>query len=105
MTLLRSPYAAYDVLAKWDTPSWDDQTRGVIRKRLVEIPERRFFSESEWRTLEAVAHRLVPQPDRSTPIPVVPWIDEKLHQNRGDGFRYDNMPPLRDAWRLGLEGI
>lgn len=105
MTLARSPYAGYDVLAKWDTPSWDDRTRQVIHKRLVEIPERRFFSESQWRTLEAVVHRLIPQPDRANPIPIVPWIDEKLHHNLRDGFRYDNMPPLRDAWRLGLEGI
>ena len=105
MTRLRLPYAGYDVLAKWDSPSWDDQTRDVIRKRLAEIPERRFFSELQWRTLEAVVSRLVPQPDRSPPIAIVPWIDEKLHVNRGDGFRYDNMPVLRDTWRLGLEGI
>jgi hypothetical protein len=105
MMAFRSPYADYDVLAKWDTPSWDDQTRDVIRKRLTEIPPRRFFSETEWQTLEAVSERLVPQPERSDPIPVVPWIDEKLHHNRRDGFRYVDMPPLREAWRLGLEGL
>jgi hypothetical protein len=105
MTPFQTPYADYDVLAKWDTPSWDDQTREVIRKRLAEIPERRFFTEAEWQTLEAVCARLVPQPERSTPIPIGPWIDEKLYHNWGDGFRYDDMPPLRDAWRLGLEGI
>lgn len=101
----QSAYAGYDVLAKWDSPSWDELTREVIRKRLVDIPERRFFSETEWRTLEAVAHRLIPQPDRSHAIQIVPWIDEKLHQDRRDGFRYEDMPVLRDAWRLGLEGI
>jgi hypothetical protein len=105
MTRFQSPYTGYDVLAKWDTPSWDDQTRNVIRKRLTEIPERRFFSATEWQTLEGVCARLVPQPERSTPIPIAPWIDEKLYHNRRDGFRYDDMPPLRDAWRLGLEGI
>jgi hypothetical protein len=105
MSEFRSPYASYDVLAKWDTPSWDDQTREVIRKRLTDIPERRFFSDIEWQTLAAVCDRLLPQPDRSNPVAIVPWIDEKLHHNWGDGFRYDDMPPLRDAWRLGLEGI
>ena len=94
-----------DVLGRWDTPSWDDQTRDVVRKRLTEIPGRRFFSEGEWRTLESICARLIPQPERSTPIPIVPWIDEKLHHDRRDGFRYDDMPPLREAWRLGLEGI
>jgi hypothetical protein len=105
MNSLRSPYAGYDVLEKWDSPSWDDLTRAVIRRRLAEIPERRFFSTTEWQTLEAVANRLVPQPDRSHPIPIVPWIDEKLHRDDRDGFRYDDMPVLRDAWRLGLAGI
>lgn len=105
MNAFRNPYGDYDVLAKWDTPSWDTQTRKVIRKRLVEIPGRRFFTEIEWQTLESICARLVPQPERSTPILIVPWIDEKLHHNRGDGFRYDDMPPLREAWRLGLEGV
>jgi hypothetical protein len=105
MTTFRTPYGGYDVLAKWDTPSWDDQTREVIRKRLTDVPARRFFSISEWQTLEAISARLVPQPERSNPIPIVPWIDEKLHYDRRDGFRYDDMPRLREAWRLGLEGI
>jgi hypothetical protein len=105
MTPFRTPYVDYDVLAKWDTPSWDDQTREVLRKRLTEVPARRFFSDTESQTLEAVCGRLVPQPERSDPIPIVPWIDEKLHHNWRDGFRYDDMPPLREAWRLGLEGI
>jgi hypothetical protein len=105
MTRPRTPYLGYDVLAKWDTPSWDEQTREVIRNRLAEIPGRRFFSEDEWQTLEAICARLVPQPDRPNPIPIVPWIDDKLHHNRRDGFRYDDMPPLREAWRLGIAGI
>ena len=105
MTPPRAPYADDNVLGKWDTPSWDDQTREVVRKRLTEIPRRRFFTEAEWQTLESVCARLVPQPERSNPIPIVPWIDEKLYHERRDGFRYDDMPPLREAWRLGLEGI
>src|SRR5688572_26798717 len=105
MSVFLTPYAGYDVLAKWDSPSWDEQTRDVLRKRLTDIPPRRFFTEIEWQTLEAVSARLVPQPDRSHPIAIVPWIDEKLHRDRRDGFRYADMPPLREAWRLGLQGI
>ena len=101
----RTPYAGYDVLAKWWTPSWDEQTRDVIHARLRNIPQRRFLTEHEWQTLEAVAARLVPQPDRAEPIPIAPWIDEKLHHNWGDGFRYADMPPMRAAWRLGLKGL
>ena len=105
MMSFRSPYAGYDVLRKWESPSWDAQTRAAVQRRLTEVPSRRFFSETEWQTLEAVCTRLVPQPDRPQPIPIVPWIDEKLHHNWLDGFRYEDMPPLRDAWRLGLQGI
>jgi hypothetical protein len=105
MTVFLTPYAGYDVLAKWDSPSWDEYTREVLRKRLTDIPPRRFFTEIEWQTVEAVSARLIPQPDRLQPIPIVPWIDEKLHHDRRDGFRYEDMPPLREAWRLGLQGI
>jgi len=62
---MRSPYLGYDVLDKWSSPDWDDQTREVVGKRLFNVPEIRFFTDVETRTLEAVAERIVPQPDRS----------------------------------------
>ncbi|HEV2145989.1 MAG TPA: gluconate 2-dehydrogenase subunit 3 family protein [Longimicrobiaceae bacterium] len=103
---LRTPYAGYDVLRKWDTPSWNDQTREVVGRRLHEVPERRFLRTDEWATLEAVCARLLPQPDRpDDPVPIVPWIDRKLDLNEGAGYRYETMPPLREAWRLGIAGI
>ena len=104
-TGLRTPYAGYDVLEKWDTPSWNEQTRAAVRRRLHEVPQRRFLDEAEWRLLEAVTARLLPQPDRAEPVPIVPWIDEMLAENRGPGFRYADMPPLREAWRQGLAGL
>jgi hypothetical protein len=100
-------YPTYNVLDKWSSPDWDDQTREVVRKRLEEIPPIRFFTKDETKLLEAVTERIVPQPDRSIEmkVPIVPWIDEKLHEDNRDGYRYDGMPPQRDAWRLGLKGI
>lgn len=102
----RSPYPNYNVLGKSDSPSWNEQTRNVVRKRLQEVPSRQFFNEEEWETLEAVCQRLIPQPDRPQhPVPIVPWIDQRLAQKQGNGYRYENMPPMRDAWRLGLHGL
>jgi hypothetical protein len=102
----RTPYRKYDVLDKRDTPSWNEQTRQVVGDRLARVPERRFFEPGERATLEAVCHRLLPQPDRPhDPVPIVPWIDRKLQENEGPGYRYENLPPLRWAWRLGLAGI
>src|SRR5688500_11546213 len=100
-------YPGYNVLDKWSSPDWDDQTREVVRKRLEEIPAIRFFTPGEARTLAAVADRIVPQPDRNEgeKVPIVPWIDEKLYEDKRDGYRYEGMPPQREAWRLGLRGI
>jgi hypothetical protein len=105
MSEFRTPYLTYDVLDKWDSPSWNDQTREAVRARLEEVPERRFLSAQEWSLLEAIADRLVPQPDRDEPVPIVPWIDDMLHRGRGPGYRYADMPPMRDAWRQGLAAI
>ena len=104
-TRLRTPYRRYDVLAKWDTPSWNEATRQVVADRLHHIPERRFFTEREWALLDAAQARLIPQPDREEPIPITPWIDDRLYRGQGDGYRFENMPPMDQAWRLGLAAL
>lgn len=103
----RTRYPEYDVLDKWSSPDWDEQTREVVRMRLEGIPRIRFFTQVEARLLGAIAERILPQPDRdeSEKIPIVPWIDEKLHEDKRDGYRYEEMPPQREAWRLGLAGV
>ncbi len=99
-------FPGYDVLEKWDSPSWNKQTRDVIKDRLENVPERNFFSEQEWNTLQAICDRLIPQPDRAdTPVPITPFIDWKLHRNQGDGYRFENMPPMREAWRRGIAAV
>jgi Gluconate 2-dehydrogenase subunit 3 len=102
-----SRYAHYDVLRKWSSPDWDDQTRAVVRERLYHVPPIRFFADSERRLLEAIAERIVPQAERdaSARIPIVPWIDAKLADDQRDGYRYEDLPPQREAWRTGLAAI
>jgi hypothetical protein len=100
-----TPYPTYDVLDKWDSQSWNDQTREAIRRRLDEVPPRRFLSKHQWSLLEAIVARLMPQPDREEPVPIVPWIDDMLHNDHGPGYRYADMPPLREAWKKGLDAI
>ena len=41
----QTPYPRHNVLDKWSSPDWDDQTREVVRKRLEEVPEIRFFND------------------------------------------------------------
>lgn len=105
MSDFRTPYLTYDVLNKWNTPSWNDQTREVVRKRLDEVPARKFLTEAQWLLLEAIVARLVPQPDREEPVPIVPWLDNMLQQNHSPGYRYADMPPMRPAWQKGLDAI
>jgi hypothetical protein len=105
MTSPRSRYPDYDVLDKWESTDWDDQTREVVRRRLEDIPPIRFFTPEEVRLLEAVCDRIVPGSERGQRVPIVPWIDQKLSHDWRDGYRYEDVPPLRDAWRLGLAGI
>ena len=102
---MKRPYPTYDVLARWESPSFNDATREALSERLERTPERRFFTEDEWLRLEAIVERLIPQPDRAPPIPITPWIDHRLAENRTDGYRYDDLPPQTQAWRRGLAGI
>ncbi|HLH92251.1 MAG TPA: gluconate 2-dehydrogenase subunit 3 family protein [Xanthobacteraceae bacterium] len=98
-------YPDYDVLAKARTPSWNPQTREVVRKRLAEVPPRRFFTELQWKTVQAVCDRVIPQPDRVMPVPIVPWLDAKLWQRQGDGTRYASLPPQAECWQRGSDNI
>jgi hypothetical protein len=98
-------FPGYDVLAKWDSPSFDDVTRGVLAHRLDAVPPRRWLTADEWDVLDAINARLLPQPEREQPIPITPWIDAMLIEDRGEGYRHPDMPPLRDAWRQGLAAV
>jgi hypothetical protein len=103
----RTHYPDYNVLDKWSSPDWDDQTREVVRQRLEEIPPIRFFTNEEAHTLAAIAERIVPQPDRPEieKVLIAAWIDQKLFEDMRDGYRYEDMPPQQEAWRLGVAGI
>ena len=100
-------YPGYNVLAKRNTPSWNDQTRRVIDARMAIDPNRHdFFTDDEWATLQAVCARIVPQPkSRSHPAPVAAMVDLKLKAEHRDGYRDARLPPQGEAWRRGLKGF
>lgn len=103
---IRTPYPDYDVLAKWDSPSWNDPTRRAVARRLREVPERRFLSEDLYAVLDAVVTCLIPQPDRpDDPVPIAPWLDHRLATDGGEGYREDDVPPQREAWPQGLGAL
>ena len=102
---MKTPYAGYDVLGKWRSSSFDDRTRAALHRRLEPPAAPRFFSSEAFADLQAVVARLFPQEDRAEPIPIAAWIDARLSEGLGQGYRHEHMPPEDRAWRLGLAGI
>jgi hypothetical protein len=86
---------------------WDAKTREVILARVRHVPPIRFFTPPEARLMQCVCDHVIPQNDRDDAhkIPIVPRIDERLHNDRHDGYRFADMPPDREAFRLGLRAI
>ena len=101
-------YPSGTVRALLATPHVSDATRAALQARLdapaAYAPQ--FLAPAAFALLEAVAARLFPQPDRpDAPIPLAPAVDQRLAEGRADGWRYDALPPDREAYRLGLGGI
>ncbi len=86
---------------------WDAATRKVVLDRIHNIPPPRFFTPEEAATMEAVIDRILPQDDRTdaTRIPILPHLDERLHLNRIEGYRYEDMPSDQEAYRLAVRAI
>lgn len=98
-------YPGYDVLNKRWTPSWNEKTRQVIDKRLAVAREPRFFTPAEWATLSAICERIMLQPHGDSRVPLPAYVDEKMFQNKLDGYRYAQLPEQREAWRRGLAAL
>lgn len=98
-------YPGYDVMNKRQGPSWNEPTRRAVDERLALAPEPRFFSQDQWRTLNAVCARILPQPLSRPPVPVAALVDGKVFGRRGDGYRDARLPPLQQAWRIGLAAL
>jgi gluconate 2-dehydrogenase gamma chain len=101
-------YPSGTVRALLASPHVSEATRVALQARLdapaAYVPQ--FLAPEAYALLEAVATRLFPQPDRpDQPVPLAPAVDQRLAEGRADGWRYDALPPDREAYRLGLGGI
>jgi hypothetical protein len=101
----RSRYPGYDVLAKRETPSWDEPTRRAIDKRLHVSRVARFLTAAEWTVADALCRRILPQGEDGEIVPLTALLDAKLFADHGDGFREADMPYMGDAWRAGLAAL
>ncbi len=86
---------------------WDEATRKVVTERVLKSKPIRFFTPDEERTMLAVVDRLLPQDDRTPErrIPILPTIDERLFTNKLEGYRFDDMPPDQEAYRIAARAF
>ena len=99
-------YPPGTVRALLETDLVTEPTRKALRARLDDdCYVLRFFDEASFLTLRAVCARLLPQPERTPEINVAVCIDRRLAENTSDGWRYNTMPPDKDAYRRGLQGL
>jgi hypothetical protein len=98
-----TPYEGWDVLDQWDSASFNDLTRQVLRQRLEHPPGRRFFTPAQFVVLEAACARLLAT-EPGVP-PIANFIDDDLAQGRGEGFRHPDHPRADIAWRHGIDGL
>lgn len=95
----------YDVLAKRDTPSWNEATRKVVDGRLALTEPGDVLSPRQLLTLRHVCARIVPQPEGREPINTVAILLDKVGHDESDGFRPPDVPPIREAWTRGLDAL
>lgn len=83
---------------------WDPITRDVVCARVEHVPRRRFFTAPEFECLCAFCDIVLAQ-DAEPRIPVMSFVDAKLHDGRLDGFQHVTMPDDRQTWRLVARGL
>jgi hypothetical protein len=75
-----------------------------VLARVHAVPPVRFFGPREAATAGALCDTLTAQREEPR-IPVLNFVDEKLHQGDGDGYRHFDMPDDPDVWRIVLRGL
>jgi hypothetical protein len=98
-------YPGFSTLGQSD--AWDTATRVVVVARVEAPPPIRYFDAEAERFWTAVFDHLLPQSDRTPDrrIPIVNVVDARLYDDRTIGYRYADMPPDREAYRLGHDAI
>lgn len=86
---------------------WDEATRKVVLERVQHQQPIQFFTEAEARTMLAVVDRIMPQDDRlpERRIPLLPSLDHRLHTGKIQGYRYEDMPSDREAYKIAVRAF
>ncbi len=101
-------YPPGTVRALLATNSVTPATRAALGPRLerstAAAPQ--FLDAPALSVLRAVCARLIPQSaDAGPPLDIAGNIDARLAEGKGNGWRYDVLPPDGEAYRRGLQGL
>jgi len=98
-------YPGYSTLSQQSF--WDEATRNVVLARVNDVPPMRFFRDEQEELFKAVVARILPQDDRDADhqIPLAQLMDKSIFEDNIDGYQYEDMPPMQQAHRLGLQAI
>lgn len=98
-------YPGFSTLAQ--KKYWDAATREVVMNRVGRTLPIRFFTADEAQILRAVVSRIIPQEDRlpERRIDILGAIDDRLFHNRIEGYRYIDMPPDQEAYRIAVRAF
>jgi hypothetical protein len=96
-------YPDLDVLEQ--APHWDEVTRKIVLDRVANVPPIRFFDVRESATLDVLCSHLTGQVGEEPKLPVLAYVDEKLHLGKRDGYRYFDMPDDGETWRRVARGL
>jgi hypothetical protein len=95
-------YPDFDVLDQAE--HWDAETRRIVLERVENVPPIRFFGPDEAPTLTAFCDVVTAQ-DAEPRIPVLSYVDARLHAGELDGYQYEELPDDRETWRIVARGL
>lgn len=98
-------FAGYDVLAKRDTPSWNEKTRHAIDNRLALSVPPDVLNGTQLATLRKLVARVCPEPPGRHPTTTLAMIVHQIAAGAGDGYRHHALPRLAECWRRALDAL
>lgn len=98
-----SYYPTYNVMD--EQKEWDANTRNIVNARLHRETMYQFLTHVEAETLRAWCTLLMDDNRGDIIQYVLSHIDEVLTQDKGEGQRKANVPPIRTLLRQGLKAI
>ncbi len=85
-----------------------ERTREVLVERAQPIDpsyKPQTVSHAQFATLDAIVQLLIPQDNAEEPVDIAAAFDRGRSMQKGDGWRYANMPPDDVALGIGLASV